>query len=214
MNHNPNSPTKNFAKIPNILFRTTALSGNAKLLLGYLYTYGKRCYPAYTTIVEHLGLSKPTLSAAVKELERQNVLSYKRGSGRSKKSNEYTIRPVSDWKLDVKRQSRTKRISKTTLLIPSEDKVKPFNCLGKTTLPTPVKPFYSNKTYQKDLLNKMDENSSNLQIKSAIESWHTRGAVPDGFCESVGVSHDELFNAPEGEVERMLGEFFGLNKFN
>lgn len=59
-----------------------------------------------------------------------------------------------------------------------------------------------------------DEDVIGDKLKSAIENWHTRGVVPDGFCESVGVSHDELFNAPEGEVERMLGQFFGLNKFS
>lgn len=100
-------------------------------------------------------------------------------------------------------------MSKTTLLIQTEDKVKPFNRLSKTTLPTSVKPFYSNKTQQKDLIMKMDENQSNLQIKSVIESWHTQGVVPDGFCEAFNLSYNELFNAPDGVVEGLLVEYVG-----
>jgi hypothetical protein len=190
MNQSKKPSRNGFAQIPNILFRTEALSPNAKLLLGYLYTFGKRCFPAQSTIVKHLGISKPTVIKAIKELQRQNILSYVKGAGRRAKANEYTIMPVSEWRLDVE---RPKRMSKPALLISEASTVKDVYSDGKPALLISVNQLYSNNTQQKyscnntgnvDVnvpdagsngpLDQSDEDQDSRDRMKAFEAWRER----------------------------------------
>jgi len=90
---------KNFTQIPNIVFRTPSLSIHAKVVLGYLFTFGNKCYPSYKAISDACNISRPTVAKAIKELKDRNILTYLKGSGTRGVANSYAINKESDWNL-------------------------------------------------------------------------------------------------------------------
>lgn len=206
MNQNPNSPTKNFCKVPNIVTRTPGLSFNAKLVLCHLYTYGNRCYPSQPTIAKCLGASVPVIIRAIQELERKNVISYVKGSGRRKKSNQYTIRPVSDWilvKEDIREVNST---PKESLVVEGDVPLKICEATPKESLVEPLKNLYSNKTYIKRLKDK--DSNSPLNDGERIEDLNQTPdhEVPADNHEGLNVTETEKAAYTAMMTFKLLGD--------
>ncbi len=87
-----------FTQVPNKLARTSSVSVYAKAVFLVIASYNPS-FPSYKVIVEQTGLSKGTVAKAIKELRDRRLLTYTKGSLRSKKANEYIITHESSWDL-------------------------------------------------------------------------------------------------------------------
>ncbi len=76
-----------FTQVPNILLKSPSLSSNAKVsyckLLSYAWHHN-RVYPGQERMAEDTGMSRPTVSRAIGELEKKGWLEVKRrGQGQT-----------------------------------------------------------------------------------------------------------------------------------
>jgi DNA-binding transcriptional ArsR family regulator len=76
-----------FTQVPNFLLKDPHLSANAKVVYGMLLSYAwnnDRLFPGQDRMGEDLGLSTPTISRALHELENNELLEIeRRGQGKT-----------------------------------------------------------------------------------------------------------------------------------
>ena len=83
---------RNFTIIFNEIIVCRVISLTAFRIFCFLKRFGPRIYPSYNRISEGTGLSKSTISLAIKELCARNILTYRKGSSRTQLANEYKIK--------------------------------------------------------------------------------------------------------------------------
>ena len=76
-----------FTQIPNVILKTTKLSGGAKLAYTMLLSYAMqddRCFPGQDRLGVDMGVSRQTANQYIKEMEQKGYVNIKRrGQGRS-----------------------------------------------------------------------------------------------------------------------------------
>src|SRR3954453_4500809 len=82
-----------FTQVPNFLLKDSKISANAKVVYSMLLSYAwnnDRVFPGQDRMGEDLGLSTPTISRAIHELEENELLEIeRRGQG---KTNIYVLK--------------------------------------------------------------------------------------------------------------------------
>ena len=187
-----------FTQIPNRIIRSRELSSKAKNILNIIFSYHP-CFPSYTYLEEITGMSRPTISSAIKELVEKKIIEYQKGSAKSHMSNEYQILPENDWAISLEASKKIK-----------PDLVKNFNQPSKNSLLPLVKNFNSNNTNTKNTNKNKD--FSNLTIGREIT--RREKTVINGFNPiNQFSSYSEDPRSPEGGKRiRILMEQFGFNK--
>ena len=98
-----------FTQIPNFILRHREISTNAKTVYALIISYAwhnNRCFPGQDRLADDMGLSRPSVTAAIKELEACGLLDIeRRGLG---KTNIYTIN------FTIKKKASLARASSTT----------------------------------------------------------------------------------------------------
>lgn len=78
---------RGFTQIPNVILKTTALSGGAKLTYTMLLSYAMQddqCFPGQDRLGIDMGMSRQSANKYIKELEQKGYVNIKRqGQGRS-----------------------------------------------------------------------------------------------------------------------------------
>lgn len=81
-----------FTQVPNFILRSPTLSVGAKLAYAMFLSYAWHndfCFPGQEKLAEHIGVSRQSVVAFIKQLEREGLVQVKRrGLG---KTNLYTV---------------------------------------------------------------------------------------------------------------------------
>jgi hypothetical protein len=85
-----------FTKVPNKFIWTPDLSGNTKAVGMVILSYHPS-RPSYSHLELITGLSRATIAAAIDDLVKTQIISYKKGSNRTHECNNYHIRPEPEW---------------------------------------------------------------------------------------------------------------------
>jgi hypothetical protein len=86
-----------FIAVPNLVWRSPALTFGAKAVYVELLSYSwqdQKCFPSIAAMCRHLGITEPTLRAYLKELEQAELVSVeRRGLGLT---SLYWLEPLTD----------------------------------------------------------------------------------------------------------------------
>ncbi len=78
---------RGFTQIPNVILKSSKISGGAKLVYTLLLAYGQgkdECFPGQERLSEDMGISRQSTNKYVKELQTKGFINIKRrGQGRS-----------------------------------------------------------------------------------------------------------------------------------
>lgn len=78
---------RGFTQIPNVILKTSVISGGAKLAYAMLLSYATgddQCFPGQDRLGEDMGVSRQTANQYIKELHTKGFVNIKRrGQGRS-----------------------------------------------------------------------------------------------------------------------------------
>jgi DNA-binding MarR family transcriptional regulator len=76
-----------FTQVPNAVLKSDAISSGAKLVYSLLLSYAWHndfCFPGQDTLAKDIGISRQSVNAHVKELEKKDFIKIKRlGQGRA-----------------------------------------------------------------------------------------------------------------------------------
>ena len=179
---------KNFTQIPNEICREKNLTPNEKAILIFIRSFNPS-WPSYDDIKEGTGLSRKTVGILLKELKKQNIITW--SSGRTGLNNTYSMLPIDQWKLVPLNLKNKKNGQKRPR--------KGISTRHQST--TPI--IASNNTNRIRLEDSISSTSTRLLSSSSIAENETTENCSPSFDELGALGLSQILNQVENIIQSL-----------